>query len=88
MPKSGFESTFHKGDSFIAFLDYVDEEEFLFQIVRVEKPDRKEQIKKAIGDYRSRKHRPKDAPGPDDGEFAKAVALANSKLSSSKLGVV
>ena len=26
--KSGFESTFHKGDSFIAFLDYVNKAEF------------------------------------------------------------
>jgi hypothetical protein len=53
VPKSGLESTFHKGKSFIAFLDYVDNNEFSFQIVLIEKMEKKEDIKKVIKEHRT-----------------------------------
>jgi len=54
VPKSGLESTFHQCDSFIAFLDYVNGGDFEFQIVRLDKLDKKEQIKRAIKDHRTK----------------------------------
>jgi hypothetical protein len=55
VPKSGYESTFHKGDSFIAFLDYINTAEFGFQIVRLDKIEMKEDIKRVIKNHRTRK---------------------------------
>ena len=55
VPKSGFEATFHKGDSFIAFLDFVDRGEFAFKIVRLDKVEMKDAIKKAIKQHRTLK---------------------------------
>jgi len=57
VPQSGFETTFHKGDSFIVFLDYVEKPEFGFQIVRVDKIGKKEQIGKVIKDRRTSRRR-------------------------------
>jgi len=54
VPKSGFETTFHKGDSFIAFLDHVDKGDQAFRIVRLDKVDVKDEIKKAIKDHRTK----------------------------------
>ena len=54
VPKTGLETTFHKGDSFIAFLDYVDGGDFGFQIVMLDKLDKKEEIRKAIKDHRTK----------------------------------
>lgn len=59
--KSGFETTFHKGDSFVAFLDYVDKGEFAFQIVRLDKVEMKDAIKKAIKEHRTT---PPTVPSP------------------------
>jgi len=53
IPKSGFESTFRKGDTFIAFLDHVDKGEFSFQIVRADKIEKGEEIKKVIKNHRT-----------------------------------
>lgn len=53
VPKSGFETTFHKGDTFIAFLDYTDDDSSAFRIVRLDKLDEKEAIKKTIIDHRT-----------------------------------
>jgi hypothetical protein len=54
VPKSGFETTFHKGDSFIAFVDYVDKGDQAFRIVRVDKIDAKGEIKEAIENHRTK----------------------------------
>ena len=44
VPKGGNELAFHKGDAFIAFLDYLDK----FHVVRIDKVDGKSDIRKAI----------------------------------------
>jgi hypothetical protein len=54
VPKSGFESTFHKGDTFIAFLDYVDKGDQAFKIVRLDKIDAKHKIKEVINNHRTK----------------------------------
>lgn len=71
VPKSGFESAFHKGDTFIAFLDYVDKGQFQLQIVRIDKTDLKEQIAKAIKDHRANDHRPRP-PQPTESDRGRA----------------
>jgi hypothetical protein len=64
VPESGFETTFHKGDSFVAFLDYVDKNEFAFQIVRLDKVEMKDAIKVAIKEHRTT---PPTIPSPAPG---------------------
>jgi hypothetical protein len=58
VPKSGFESTFHKGDSFIAFVDHVEKGDFAFQIVRLDKIDEEEEIKTLIKEHLTVKPEP------------------------------
>ncbi|NLX26318.1 MAG: hypothetical protein GXY61_10225 [Lentisphaerae bacterium] len=53
VPKTGLETTFHKGESFIAFLDHVDKGDQAFRIVRLDKIDVKGEIKKTIKDRRT-----------------------------------
>ena len=44
VPKSGNELVFHKGDEFIAFLDYADK----FHVARIDKVESKDDIRKVI----------------------------------------
>ena len=55
--KSGYETTFHKGDTFIAFLHHVKNSERAFHVVRIDKADAKEKIRRAI------KQTPNQVPG-------------------------
>ncbi len=48
VPKSGHELTFYKGDMFIAFLRYVKDSDKAFCVVRIDRADAKEEIRKII----------------------------------------